>query len=91
MLLQVNDRMTVSQPPPTPSPRDASRHLSTTNARLGGLLAAGSVMAGLAVFGVGLGWLIDRKHGTAPRWTLILGISAIVLGLYQVVRAGSRP
>jgi F0F1-type ATP synthase assembly protein I len=58
---------------------------------MGRLLAMGSVLSGLAVVGVGGGYLIDHARGTSPRWTLILGVLSIILGLYQIVRMGSRP
>jgi len=82
--------MTTSPQMP-PNERSAQRPQVSPNAWMGRLLAAGSVLAGLTILGVGSGYFMDEKAGTTHRWVLILGVAGIGLGLYQVVRAMRGP
>jgi len=88
MYLQVT--MTTAQPIP-PKKRSDERRQDSPNAWLGRMFAASSLMIGLTAFGLGVGYLIDSRHGTSHRWVVILGVTGVLLGLYQIVRMGNRP
>ncbi len=52
-------------------------------------LAASSLL-GLAVSGVLGGLWLDRRFDAAPLWLLVCSTTAIVLGMYQLLRQVSR-
>jgi F0F1-type ATP synthase assembly protein I len=52
------------------------------------LLAAG--MTGSVAGGMILGYFIDQRYDTEPRWTVILGITCLASALYQLVRESLR-
>ncbi|MHC4415768.1 MAG: AtpZ/AtpI family protein [Planctomycetota bacterium] len=47
-------------------------------------------MSSEAAAGAGIGWLIDRGLGTAPRWLTIGGLAGIVVGMTSFLRAAFR-
>jgi len=48
------------------------------------------LMAGSIMFGTGLGYALDRHYGTSPRWTIILSMIFLVVGVYQTIREANR-
>lgn len=48
------------------------------------------LMAGSIMFGTGLGYAVDRHYGTSPRWTIILSMIFLVVGVYQTIREANR-
>lgn len=74
----------------TDAPPPSSRPRMTPPSWWGRLLAAGSALVGTVLAGVLVGSFLDRHRGD-HRWTLILGLVGVAVGLYLVVRAGMRP
>lgn len=54
------------------------------------MMLLATTLSGSVVAGVGLGYLIDRAAGTAPRWTAILGFVFLATGMYQLIKESSR-
>ena len=50
------------------------------------LTGLGFELVGAIAGGALLGWWIDRKAGTSPRWLIILAGIGIVGGLYNLIR-----
>ena len=48
------------------------------------------MMAGSIMFGLGLGYALDRHYGTSPRWTITLSMIFLVVGVYQTIREANR-
>lgn len=48
------------------------------------------LMAGSILFGVGLGYALDLHFGTSPRWTIVLSMLFLVVGVYLTIREASR-
>ena len=46
----------------------------------------GMVLVVSTGIGGGAGWLLDRRFGTAPVWTLMLGLLGIVAGFIEMFR-----
>ena len=44
------------------------------------------VLVGSVVIGAGLGYLLDKRFGTSPVLTLILGLLGFGGGMYEVIR-----
>ena len=44
------------------------------------------VLVGSVVIGAGLGYLLDKKFGTAPILALVLGALGFAGGIYEVIR-----
>jgi ATP synthase protein I len=44
------------------------------------------VLVGAVVIGAGAGYLLDRRLGTSPVLTLILGALGFAAGMYEVLR-----
>ncbi len=53
-------------------------------------VAAAYTLAGSVVAGLGIGLLIDRKAGTAPKWTIGMTLLFLGVGLYHLVREAFR-
>ena len=68
------------------APQDQPRQTPTPPRGIG----AAWLMAGSMVLGVGLGLALDRHFGTSPRWTLVLSLTFMVVGMYQTIREASR-
>jgi F0F1-type ATP synthase assembly protein I len=44
------------------------------------------VLVGAVIIGAGLGYFADRRLGTSPTFTLILGAAGFAAGIYEVIR-----
>lgn len=44
------------------------------------------VLVGAVIIGAGAGYLVDRRFGTSPAFTLILGAAGFAAGIYEVIR-----
>jgi F0F1-type ATP synthase assembly protein I len=55
--------------------------------RLAGL---GMELAGAIIGGCLLGYWLDRRFGTAPRWLMVCTLIGVVGGLYNLVRQALR-
>ena len=47
-------------------------------------------MVAAILFGVGVGYLLDKHYGTSPRWTIVLSMAFLVVGIYQTIREASK-
>lgn len=47
-------------------------------------------MAAAILFGVGVGYLLDKHYGTSPRWTIALSMVFLVVGVYQTIREANK-
>src|SRR5262245_38403645 len=54
-----------------------------------GLRLSAELIAGL-LFGLGVGWALDRWLGTAPWLLLVFMLLGITAGIMNVIRAGNR-
>ena len=73
---------------PTVVPPDGSTGGRTPQSNNGA--GAAWLMAGSMLFGVGLGYALDRHFGTSPRWTIVLSMIFLVVGVYLTIREASR-
>jgi F0F1-type ATP synthase assembly protein I len=74
-----NDRD--SKIPPAPR-RDADGFAR----QLGNVMDLPFVLVGSLVIGAGLGYLLDKRFGTSPILTLILGLLGFAGGMFEVIR-----
>jgi ATP synthase protein I len=54
--------------------------------QLGNVMDLPFVLVGSVVIGAGLGYLLDKRFGTSPVLTLILGLLGFGGGMYEVIR-----
>jgi ATP synthase protein I len=74
------------------SPTPESRSTKGDGDRSGmatGLRLSAELIAGL-LFGLGVGWLLDRWLGTAPWLLLVFMLLGIAAGIMNVIRTGNR-
>jgi ATP synthase protein I len=74
------------------SPTPESRSKKGDGDRSGmaiGLRLSAELIAGL-LFGLGVGWLLDRWLGTAPWLLLVFMLLGIAAGIMNVIRTGNR-
>jgi len=74
-----NDRD--SKIPPAPR-RDADGFAR----QLGNVMDLPFVLVGSLVIAAGLGYLLDKRFGTSPILTLILGLLGFAGGMFEVIR-----
>jgi F0F1-type ATP synthase assembly protein I len=74
-----NDRD--SKIPPAPR-RDADGFAR----QLGNVMDLPFVLVGSLVIGAGLGYLLDKRFGTSPILTLLLGLLGFAGGMFEVIR-----
>jgi F0F1-type ATP synthase assembly protein I len=70
-----------SKIPPAPR-RDADGFAR----QLGNVMDLPFVLVGSLVIGAGLGFLLDKRFGTSPILTLILGLLGFSGGMFEVIR-----
>jgi F0F1-type ATP synthase assembly protein I len=70
-----------SKIPPAPR-RDADGFAR----QLGNVMDLPFVLVGSLVIGAGLGYLLDKRFGTSPILTLILGLLGFAGGMFEVIR-----
>jgi F0F1-type ATP synthase assembly protein I len=54
--------------------------------QLGNVMDLPFVLVGSLVIGAGLGYLLDKRFGTSPILTLILGLLGFAGGMFEVIR-----
>jgi len=48
------------------------------------------VLIGGVIIGGGLGWLLDRRFGSSPLWTLVLGLLGFAGGMWDILKRLAR-
>jgi F0F1-type ATP synthase assembly protein I len=72
--------------PDSPSPRPPDGGSSGLVRQLADVLDLPFVLVGAVVIGAILGYFLDRRFGTSPTLTLILGGLGFVSGIMEVLR-----
>jgi ATP synthase protein I len=75
----LDDKDRDSKLPPSPSNAGFARQLSN-------VMDLPFVLVGSVVIGAGLGYLLDKRMGTSPALTLILGLLGFAGGMFEVIR-----
>lgn len=70
--------------------REQPKPADTSTNKGAGAIGGPYLMLAAVLLGVGIGYALDRHHGTMPRWTAGLGLLGIAVGLYHVVREANR-
>ena len=68
------------------TPRAPRREADGFARQLGNVMDLPFVLVGSLVIGAGLGYLLDKRFGTSPILTLILGLLGFAGGIFEVIR-----
>ena len=69
----------------------ARQHSASDQLRLMWRVAGmATLMSSEVAAGAGIGWLVDRWQGTAPRWMTIGGLVGLAIGMTGFVRSAFR-
>jgi F0F1-type ATP synthase assembly protein I len=58
--------------------------------QLGDVMDLPFVLVGSVVIAAGLGYFLDKRFGTSPTFTLLLGLFGFGAGIYEVIRRLTR-
>jgi len=76
----------VADTPDSPPPRPPDDGAGGFIRQLANILDLPFVLVGALVIGAGGGYFLDRRLGTSPTFTLILGGVGFAAGMFEVVR-----
>jgi ATP synthase protein I len=75
-----------AEKPDSPSPRPPNDGSGGLVRQLANVLDLPFVLVGAVVIGAIVGYFVDRRFGTSPTFTLILGGLGFVAGIMEVLR-----